>query len=93
LLNYFGDTTATRCGVCDVCTERNKLDLSKMEFDLVAEAIKTELKKQPLNLEQLVDAIKQPNNKVVKVIQWLLDNQKLHRDESMLLHWKKTETE
>jgi ATP-dependent DNA helicase RecQ len=89
LLNYFGDTKATRCGVCDVCVERNKLELSKMEFDLVLKAVKETLRDNPQMIEQLVDALNYPEEKVLKVIQWLLDNYKIERDASMYLHWKK----
>ena len=40
LLDYFGEES-DRCGICDVCRERNELDLSKYEFDLILEEIKT----------------------------------------------------
>ena len=42
LLNYFGEES-DRCGICDVCRERNELDLSKYEFDLILEDIKSVL--------------------------------------------------
>lgn len=88
LLEYFGETKTTRCGVCDVCTKRNQLELSKYEFDLVLEEVKAELEKEVLTTEQLVDIINQNNDKVIKVIQWLLDNEKIIQDENFLLHWK-----
>ena len=47
LLDYFGEES-DRCGICDVCRERNELDLSKYEFDLILEEIKTALiEKEP----------------------------------------------
>jgi ATP-dependent DNA helicase RecQ len=88
LLNYFGDKDASRCGVCDVCTKRNELNLSKYEFDLVLEAIKKILKQNPKPLEQLVDDIDQSSDKVIKVVQWLLDNEKVVKTEDLLLSWK-----
>ena len=39
LLEYFGEES-DRCGTCDVCRERNELDLSKYEFDIILEEIK-----------------------------------------------------
>jgi len=87
LLFYFGDTEAERCGVCDVCTERNKLDLSKLEFDQILEQLKQKLQ-TPMTTEQLIDAIKQPPEKVISVIQWLLDNGKMERNDQMMLVWK-----
>ncbi len=89
LLAYFGDKQAARCGVCDVCTKRNQLGLSKYEFDLVLDEIKTLLKEKPLLTEQLVDTIKQNSEKVIKVIQWLLDNDKIIKDEKGKLYWSK----
>lgn len=87
LLFYFGDNNAERCGVCDVCTERNKLDLSKLEFDQILEQVKQKLQ-APMTTEQLIDAIKFPPEKVISVIQWLLDNDKLDRNDQMMLVWK-----
>ncbi len=45
LLDYFGEES-DRCGICDVCRERNELDLSKYEFDLILEEIKASLKQE-----------------------------------------------
>jgi len=87
LLFYFGDTEANRCGVCDVCTERNKLDLSKLEFDQILEQLKQKLQ-TPMTTEQLIDTINYPHEKVISVIQWLLDNGKMERNDQMLLVWK-----
>jgi ATP-dependent DNA helicase RecQ len=89
LLNYFGDKEAIRCGVCDVCTKRNKLGLSKYEFDIVLNEIKSKLKTEPQTLESLVDNIKQNSNKVIKVIRWLLDNNKIIKTDNDLLQWNK----
>ncbi len=87
LLAYFGETNASRCGVCDVCTKRNELGLSKYEFDLVLDEIKKVIQKNPIELEKLVDKVKQPDEKVLKVVQWLLDNEKIARNEKMQLVW------
>lgn len=87
LLAYFGELDANRCGVCDVCTKRNELGLSRYEFDLVLVEVKKILENQPLRLEELVDAISQNQEKVLKVIRWLLDNKKILQDENMLLSW------
>lgn len=89
LLAYFGELDAHRCGVCDVCTKRNELGLSRYEFDLVLVEVKKSLENQPLSLEKLVDAIPQNQEKVLKVIRWLLDNKKLLQDENMDFFWNK----
>lgn len=40
LLQYFGETESVRCGKCDVCLERNELDISRYEFDVICDRIK-----------------------------------------------------
>ncbi|MFH1936107.1 MAG: ATP-dependent DNA helicase RecQ, partial [Bacteroidota bacterium] len=47
LLAYFGETNSKRCGMCDVCLERNKLGLNEQEFDEVITRIKPLLKNAP----------------------------------------------
>jgi ATP-dependent DNA helicase RecQ len=87
LLNYFGEE-ADRCGICDVCRERNELDLSKYEFDLILEDIKTVLSDKNPDAEQLVKMVDYPEEKVVKVIRWLLDHNKIIPDRDHQLSWK-----
>jgi len=87
LLDYFGEES-DRCGICDVCRERNELDLSKYEFDLILEEIKTVLTEEKPEMEQLVKQINYPEDKVIKVIRWLLDHNKILRDDDLKLRWK-----
>ena len=79
LLDYFGEE-ADRCGICDVCRERNELDLSKYEFDLILEEIKSFLSENSPDPEELVKVINHPEDKVIKVIRWLLDHNKIEQD-------------
>lgn len=75
LLAYFNEINNKRCGKCDVCIERNKIELSEMEFDSIREQIKQILNEKPCQVNEIA---LQLNNisaeKVIKVIQWLLDN-------------------
>ena len=86
LLNYFGEES-DRCGICDVCRERNELDLSKYEFDLILEEIKIVLEKNAPDAEELVKLIDYPEEKVIKVIRWLLDHNKILPDKDRKLKW------
>jgi len=88
LLDYFGEE-ADRCGTCDVCRERNELDLSKYEFDMILEEIKEILSENSPDPEELVKLVSQPEEKVIKVIRWLLDHNKIIQDSSRKLAWKK----
>jgi ATP-dependent DNA helicase RecQ len=87
ILDYFGEE-ADRCGICDVCRKRNELDLSKYEFDLILEEIKSILADGKPNAEELVKLIDYPEDKVVNVIRWLLDHNKISKDDSMKLTWR-----
>jgi ATP-dependent DNA helicase RecQ len=89
LLAYFGETDSYRCGQCDVCLERNELDMSKYEFDELIDHIKKQLDEQPLSLEDLVDTLPPKTEKMLKVTRWLLDNGKIVEEDGVLLWVKK----
>jgi len=89
LLSYFGECASKRCGQCDVCIERNKLDLNEMEFNTIIAAIKPLLKEKPLTLEELVSACGQiREEKAVRAVQWLEDNDKVSVDRDGKYTWK-----
>ncbi len=89
LLSYFGENETYRCGICDICLERNKLELSNLEFEQVSNQIKSLLKQEPLYLSELVKQLNGRNDKSLKVIQWLIDNEKISYNEEIKLCWKK----
>jgi ATP-dependent DNA helicase RecQ len=87
LTNYFGEENG-RCGLCDTCQERNELDLSKYEFDLIIEKIKKLLADEAMKPEDLASALDLPADRSARVIRWLLDHEKLQYDEAHKLSWK-----
>lgn len=90
LLGYFGEKNTQRCGMCDVCLERNKLDVSKLEFDQVVELIKPVLTQKALPLTDLLYSLKTavPEKRIIKVTQWLIDNNKIRLNpEDETLRW------
>ncbi|NOZ35731.1 MAG: RecQ family ATP-dependent DNA helicase [Chlorobi bacterium] len=89
LLSYFGEKNAYRCGECDVCRRRNKLNISNYEFDLINNKIKKILKEIPVNVEKLIDAIDCEEEKTLKVIQWLLESEKIEYTIDQRITWKK----
>ncbi|RLD39927.1 MAG: RecQ family ATP-dependent DNA helicase [Bacteroidetes bacterium] len=90
LLKYFGETGAQRCGLCDVCLDRNKINVSEMEFNEILEKIKPSLKKKPQALNELLFIAKEfPEDKVINVVMWLVDNEKVDADEKQLYSWRK----
>jgi ATP-dependent DNA helicase RecQ len=90
LLAYFGEKQSHRCGKCDVCIERNKIELSELEFNTVLEQVKPLLSEKPLSIKDLAEQVKGANeNQIIKVVQWLLDNNKVSYDAARRLTWKK----
>jgi ATP-dependent DNA helicase RecQ len=80
-----------RCGVCDVCRERNELDLSKYEFDLILDEIKEVLTGRKADAQELVSKVGHQEDKVIKVLRWLLDHNKIVMDDKHLLGWKEAD--
>jgi ATP-dependent DNA helicase RecQ len=89
LLAYFGETDSRRCGKCDVCLERNKIELTDLEFNSILKEIKPLLKMKPCSLEELVSlAAFVSEDKVIRAIQWLLDNDKIGMNRERQYFWK-----
>jgi ATP-dependent DNA helicase RecQ len=74
LLAYFGQQHAENCGICDVCIAKNEMGLSYYEFEQIKKIISEKLVQSSLQLQQLVDVLNLNEEKVIKVIRWLLDN-------------------
>ncbi len=88
LLEYFDENNPKRCGQCDVCRERNKLELSSYEFDLILNSIKPRLKEQELSFKELLENCKYQEDKLLKVISWLTENEKIILSENNKYKWK-----
>ena len=75
LLEYFNERGEQRCGTCDYCRLRNKLELSDYEFNTIQNRIKLLLQGQTLSPETICSQTDNLHrHKVTKVIQWMLDN-------------------
>jgi ATP-dependent DNA helicase RecQ len=89
LLAYFGECNTRRCGKCDVCIERNKISLNEMEFDNILSRIKPLLKSGSHPMDELVSAAEPiPEDKVIRAVQWLVDNGKIIIDKERKYCWK-----
>lgn len=89
LLEYFGQTNSARCGKCDICIQRNELNMSKYEFDQIHEKIEQQLSLSPIADEELIDKIGNKPENVINVIAFLLDNGKIVKTPQGLLQWHK----
>ncbi len=88
VLNYFDEET-TNCGQCDICVEKNKLELSDKEFDIICEWMKNQLKMNVLMPEELFK-LKLPlrKEKVIETLSFLTDNKKIIHTAENLLIWQ-----
>ena len=88
LLHYFGQSKAKRCGICDVCQEKNKIELNELDFESIERAVQMQLKPGPKHLYDLVSGIEGfEEDKIIAVLRWLLDNNKLIRQQDESLKW------
>jgi len=89
LLQYFGEIESVRCGKCDVCMERNELNVSKYEFDTVCEQIKKILL-EPCFYKELLERTGGKTDNVIKVVRWLLENEKIVYRVDNRMEWRKS---
>lgn len=87
LLSYFGEKNPNRCGECDVCKKFDKLGISSYDFDKVSTKIKSLLKNNNENIENLVNKIDFDEEKTIKIIRWLLDEEKIEYTKDKKLIW------
>jgi ATP-dependent DNA helicase RecQ len=88
LLEYFGETETKRCGQCDVCLQRNKMDLNELEFETIVKLIRPILQGKRCTLQELVEAfpiIKEED--LIRVVQWLADNDTIGLDKEKKYFW------
>ena len=86
LLEYFGETDSAPCGNCDVCKSLEFLGLTTFEFGKIGESVKKILK-DPCSYEKLLLNLEGDQQKLRRVVKWLLDNEKIIYRVDNLLEW------
>ncbi len=89
LLRYFGEAHGNRCGICDVCLSVNETGLNTLEFEQIESKIKVLLSNNARHLYEIVPFVPDfEEDKILSVIEWLLDNGTLIRqkDERLRLY-------
>lgn len=88
LQNYFGEEDNKRCGKCDVCLERNKLNINDQEFEAIMLAIQNLISQNPMNVDDIIMAIVEyREDKMVSVLQFLSDNGQIAMNDEQKLYW------
>lgn len=87
LLAYFGQKETDYCGICDVCARKTDSGLPQFEFEQIKNGIFQKLAENPLTVEKLVELFNFHEEKVIRVIRWLLDNDLIQYqdDETIML--------
>jgi ATP-dependent DNA helicase RecQ len=87
--NYFGDSDAKDCGICDNCLGNKATELSTEEFEKIADLISRQLSEKNLTASELLNEIKSiRKEKAWKVIEFLQSEKKIEVDAKGVLHLK-----
>ena len=86
LLDYFGEESDD-CGSCDICRKK-EADVNSTDDDIITGEIKNILATGKYDAGQLVKQLNYPEEKVIKVLRWLLDQNKVASDDKRLLYWR-----
>jgi ATP-dependent DNA helicase RecQ len=90
LVEYFNEHGSEDCGICDVCLQRKKLELSTQEFEQLMQQIRDILSATPLMLPVLLKQLPSfTEEKITDTVRYLLDNDKLRYNSSQELEWNK----
>jgi len=74
LLKYFGENQAEPCHYCDVCKRKKEKDILQEEFDMIRDEVKGILSLEPAKPEDVLKRLAFGRERVMQVIQWMLDN-------------------
>jgi ATP-dependent DNA helicase RecQ len=89
LLKYFDEPDSPACGECDVCRMKKESELRQEDFDMLRGEIQAVLALSPLPPEQLFERIPADRDRLIEVIQWLLDNDLLRYNDEQQLYLHK----
>jgi ATP-dependent DNA helicase RecQ len=88
LLHYFGEKDAPLCGICDICTGRHKKEVTDEEFKQIKSSLTTLLGSSSMTLTEVVGKFPPAKSeKVLQVIQYLLENEHLVMQAGEKLQW------
>ena len=86
LLHYFGEEQTIRCGKCDICRERNKLELSDLKFKKIRIKILDIVNKKLMSIEEICKYLKDFNeDEIIKVISFMIENNELKTEGNKIL--------
>jgi len=87
LLRYFGETDSPRCGTCDVCQAQARMEMSSFEFENLSKKVQ-EILTEPLSYQKLLLKLEGNREKMMEVLKWHLDNEKIIYRVDNKLEWR-----
>lgn len=88
LLAYFGEERNDRCGICDFCVGRNKIEVNDVELEKITEEIKILIRDEPHTTEFIIAEAKYSNkDKLLQALHWLLDHEIIRKNEEGKIQW------
>ncbi len=88
LLAYFGETGAHPCGACDCCLASGRKAGTENERKHLADTVRNLLLQRPMTITELVKATGVIHeDKVVQVVRWLMDQEKITLNPRQQLQW------
>ena len=80
LLNYFGESASTNCGICDVCESKHKRALTQKRFAELSNKV-LQLLEQPMLLQDLLQHFQtSATDEIEEVILFLTQEQTIFRN-------------
>ena len=61
--------------------------MSAYEFDIILDELKAKLTDKHLSMDEIMEGLQFPEEKVMKVFRWLNEHEKILRDEGYLYYW------
>ena len=88
LLDYFNEKDAITCGVCDICLNKNKKELTEKEFLLIKVEVKNMLELQAASIDEIILKVMDfEEEKIIKVIEFLIENGQVEIDKYNQFIW------
>lgn len=84
LVAYFGERDAAPCGVCDVCTKKQRGAMKLHEFGEVSKAV-LETLQEKRSLESLMQQVNAEESRVLETLQFLIAEGCVQRDKDGML--------
>jgi len=89
LQEYFGEKDARDCGQCDVCTAGQDEKPDSQEFERIRQYVREKLLEQQMTSRDLINHAGFTQDKMLRVIEWLMDNGQVIHAPDGRLSWDK----